>query len=140
MNRAALAAVFALLSGTAVATPMLDLCRPVAPKTCALTEKSTYDDFVACFAPVTLDEKDPAALKCAPELLHAKVHLACDPKDIPGVCGAVKPGADRVMTCLRKNRKKLSAPCLKALDDYDGWYQDHAPKKRRGGAVSATRC
>jgi hypothetical protein len=140
MNSAALTLLLVLVSGPAFATPMLDLCRPIAPKTCVLTDKSTYDDFIGCFAPVTLDETDPAQLKCAPELLHAKVHIACDPKDIPAVCAAVKPGADRVMTCLRQNRKKLTAPCLKALDDYDGWYKSHAPKKRRSGAVSAVRC
>lgn len=130
-----------LLALPAAASPMLDKCLPVAPASCKLDEKSKYADFLSCFAPVTLDEKDPKQAACAPELLHAKVHQSCDPVDIPTVCKGVKPGADRVMTCLRKNAKALSEPCRKALEGYDGWYKAHAPvKKGRRSAVSAVRC
>jgi hypothetical protein len=43
-----------------------------------------------------------------------EIHRDCRP-DADTVCGDVKPGAGRVLRCLKKNRSKLSAGCKAAL-------------------------
>ncbi|MFI5347271.1 MAG: hypothetical protein ACHQ51_12935 [Elusimicrobiota bacterium] len=135
-----LLAVWLLAAQAARANPQLDLCLPVAPKTCALTDKSSRADFLKCFETIDLHPEKPAEGLCAEELLHAKVHVACDETDIPGQCGKVKAGGNRVMSCLRAAHKKLSKPCSDALDRYDALTGAGKKTKRGRSAISAVRC
>ncbi len=143
--RELLAVILMLAAGTAAANPMLEKCLPFAPASCALTDASTADEFLACFGTKPLIETGKGESACSEELAHARVHKACDANDIPIVCAGVKPGENRTMSCLRKNKKKLSADCLKALKDYDALTSPAAEggerKKGRGKAgVAAVRC
>src|SRR4051812_49314943 len=109
-----LALVPLLAASTALANPMLEKCLPVAPKSCALEEKSDQDAFLKCFEKVELKPSVPAEQACGEELLHAKVHRDCA-TDIPKVCAGVKPGANRTMDCLRAGREELTPACRKSL-------------------------
>ena len=148
-----LTAALLSLAVSALATPMLDKCLPFAPKVCALTDASSHDDFLSCFKPVHLDLLKPAEASCAEELAHARVHKACDATDLPTLCADVKPGDNRVMSCLRKNKKKLGGDCRKALRSYDGLQlmnggdaqkdgdtKKDGHKKGKKGSVAAVRC
>ena len=137
--RKALVAALLLAAAPALANPMLDKCLPVAPPSCGLTDKSAAPDFLSCFESVPLSPKKAAEAACAEELSHARVHAACDAADIPKVCAGVKPGADRVMSCLRKHQKGLGAECRKALKTYDDGAGGVRKKSRHGG-VAAVRC
>lgn len=128
------------ISATAVrANPMLELCLPVAPAVCALTKDSPADEVLKCFADVSLSLKVPAQRACASELLHAKLHKACDSVDIPKLCKGVKPGDNRMMKCLGLNSFKISKPCKSAYDDYM-LLEGGTKQMGRGSAVSAVRC
>ena len=133
---------------TAHANPMLEKCLPFAPAVCGLNDKSSQEEFLACFEPVHLNAKKPAEASCAEELAHARVHAACA-ADIPKFCVDIKPGANRTMTCLRKNSKTLNLDCRKTLKEYDaiavpkldGDSKKGERKKGRGhSGVAATRC
>lgn len=131
-----------LVAVSASANPMLDKCLSFAPKSCALTEASAAADFLGCFDGRVFDPAKPAEAACDEELAHARVHRACDAKDIPGHCKAVEPGNDRVMTCLRKNSAKLGKDCRSALRSYDllrGGPGKGRRKKGRHG-VASPRC
>jgi hypothetical protein len=143
--RELLAVLLLLAAGSAVANPMLEKCLPFAPKECALTEASTADNFLTCFGEKKLFiETGKGQGACGEELAHARVHKACDANDIPIVCAGVKPGDNRTMSCLRKNKKKLGADCLKALKGYDALTAPAANGERKKGrghsGVAATRC
>lgn len=135
--------LLALLSSAASATPMLQKCRSVAPLICGLTDASTNDEILACFGETNPPSGRPDASDCASELGHARVHKACDGADVPRVCKGVKPGNDRLMTCLRKNRKRLGPACRKALDAYDEVFADPDSKqlkRSKHAGVGAVRC
>ena len=134
-----LLAVWTLFTPLARANPMLDRCLPLAPQACALTEKSARADYLKCFETVELHLAKPAEALCAEELFHAKVHVACDETDIPQLCGKVKPGENRVMSCLHRQHEKLSKPCSEALERYDQM-TGGSKKKGRHNAISAVRC
>lgn len=133
-------ALLTLVPADARANPMLDLCLPVAPKACGLTDRASREDFLKCFEGVELRRSQPAEKSCAEELLHAKVHAACDEADIPKICGTIKPGGNRTMACLNNNHAKLTKACAGALDHYNDF--GGSDKKRRKGhsGVAATRC
>lgn len=142
--RQLLAAFVLLAAGRAAANPMLNKCLPFAPEKCALTETSTADDFLACFGNKRFIESGKGEGSCAEELSHARVHKACDANDIPVVCAGVKPGENRTMSCLRKNKLKLSADCLKALKAYDALTAPSTGGDRKKGrnysGVAQPRC
>lgn len=126
-----------LISPAAFAGPDLKVCVFVAPKSCALTEKSGSEAIVKCFDAYTLDPKKPSEQMCIEELNHAKVHSECK-ADIPQHCGKVKKGGNRTMSCLTENRDKLTKPCAAAMDRYN---QQLGGKKKRGShGVAAVRC
>jgi hypothetical protein len=129
----------AVCAKIASANPMLALCLPVAPKSCALTDLSKLEDFLKCFDSVKLSSAKSTERQCAEELLHAKVHLACDKIDIPQLCGKIKPGGNRVMGCLNKNHEKLTKSCSSALDQYNELGNGDKKKNRRS-PNSAVRC
>lgn len=133
-------AVWLLGAQAARATPQLELCLPLAPASCALSDKSGREDYLKCFGHLELTASSDAESRCAEELLHARVHIACDAADIPGQCGDVKPGNDRVMTCMRAHRAKLTKPCARALKRYDEFTGYGRRKGKRRNPVSAVRC
>lgn len=140
-----LVGLFLLSSVSASANPMLEKCLALAPKSCALTDTSIADDFLACFDGKVFDPAKPVEAACDEELSHARVHRACDDKDIPALCKGVKPGADRVMTCLRKNSAKLGKDCRNALKSYDllrGTLEKGNKGERKKGryGVASPRC
>lgn len=146
--RKLLLCLFTLTLASAVrANPMLEKCLTFAPAVCGLNDKSTQEEFLSCFEPVHLNAKKSAEASCAEELAHARVHKTCD-ADLPKFCAAVKPGANRTMSCLRKNSKNLSEGCRKALKDYDaiavpqldGDSKKDGKRSRRTSGVAATRC
>ncbi len=143
--RELLAVTLLFAAGSAAANPMLQKCLPFAPATCALSEASTADDFLACFGKKALIDTGKGQGACSEELSHARVHKACDANDIPIVCAGIKPGDNRTMSCLRKNKKRLSKDCREALKEYDTLTSPAAHggerKKGRGKTgVAATRC
>ncbi|MEQ1919290.1 MAG: cysteine rich repeat-containing protein [Elusimicrobiota bacterium] len=145
MSKLLLGLFVASFAASARANPMLDKCLPFAPQVCGLTEKSTPDEFLSCFETVKLDVKKAGPAACAEELAHARVHNACNTGDIPKLCAGVKPGENRTMNCLRKNRKQLSKDCGKALKDYDALAapKPEAGEKKKGrghSGVGAVRC
>ncbi len=130
--------VMLLLAPPAFAGPSFEACRFVAPKSCALTAKSTTEAIVKCFDAYTLDPKKPTEEMCLEELTHAKVHSECK-ADIPQHCGKVKKGGNRTMSCLTENRDKLTKPCAAAIDRYN--LQLGGQRKKRGPhGVAAVRC
>lgn len=144
------AVVLLLAASPALANPMLTKCLSLAPQICGLDEKSPADAYLSCFANAgdPKSEAGKAEAACAEELAHARVHKSCDAKDIPAVCAGVKPGNDRMMTCLRKNKAKLGPDCGKALESYDAVAAPAEPvtkgktkaRRSKGSAVSAVRC
>lgn len=134
-----LAAILLCAAAPSFANPMLDLCLPLAPEKCALTKDSEQSAYLKCFEDIMLKVGVPAEKACASELLHARLHQACDMTDIPTVCAGVKPGGNRTMSCLAENRKKLGKGCRKAFDEYQ-LLEGGGRKKGRGSAVSAVRC
>ncbi len=145
MRKLLAALLLASLAPAANANPMLELCLPLAPKVCALTKESPQDDYLSCFENVMLSVSKPKERACASELLHARVHKACA-ADITAVCAGVKPGDNRTMSCLGRNKTKLAKPCADAYGEYMKLENSDATKggmrkKGRGaGGISAVRC
>jgi len=123
-----------LCAPSAFADPVLDKCLPLAPKSCALTDKSSSAEIIECFDKNPLKVTTDQSYGCSEELLHAKVHGACA-QDITEHCGKVKKGANRTMACLARNHAKLSKPCAGAMERFTG-----GRKKSRGSGVAAVRC
>lgn len=131
--------VLLLPAPPAFAGPSFEACVHIAPKSCALTEKSPAADVLKCFENRKLDQPRGLEPLCSEELSHAKVHDACGKTDIPALCGKVKKGGSRTMSCLKENREKLTKPCSSALDR---WYEiiGSQRKKRGSHGVAAVRC
>ena len=140
MRKLLLGLLAATLTASARANPMLDLCLPLAPQTCALTKDSPQDDYLTCFETIKLRLKIAKERACASELLHARVHKACGKTDIPTLCADIKPDDNRTMICLGKKFSKLSKPCHDAYGEYL-ILEDGGKKKGRGlASVGAVRC
>ena len=134
----------AALAASARAHPLLDKCLAFAPPVCGLSDKSPQDEFLSCFEGVTLNVAKPAEAACAEELAHARVHKSCS-GDIPKICAGVKPGNNRTMNCLRRNKKNLGKECRNTLRGYDliappATDSGERKKGRNRTGVSAVRC
>ena len=55
-----LVAALLCLAAPAFANPMLDLCLPLAPKSCTLTKDSAKDEYLKCFENIMLKVTVPA--------------------------------------------------------------------------------
>lgn len=140
MRKLLLGMIAATLATAARANPMLEKCLPFAPQSCALTRDSAPDDYLTCFENVKLKAKVSKERACSSELLHARVHKACDQADIPTLCADVKPGGNRTMSCLKRNFAKLTKPCRDAYGDYLDLEEGERKKGKGHSGVSAVRC